>query len=123
MNRNITEQFINKLIDYLNKKLSFTVYYEEASTSAKFPFGVIPTLTLNSLDYGYNCVFDIEIYINELSNIVVEELCDELRICLDSYSYSDKNISFHIGFDNQILTKQNEQDLIFRRSSFIARIF
>ncbi len=123
MNKRITKLFLTQLINKLNESLSFSVYYEKALTTATFPYGVIPTLTLNTLDYGYNCIFDIELYLNELSNISVEDLCDELRNILDGYSYADNNISFHINFDDQILTKQSEQDLTYRRVSFAARIF
>lgn len=122
-NKKITRKFIEKIIEKAEKDLSFKIYYEEAPNDAKFPYGVIPTLTISPLDYGFNCVFDIEIYVNESANINVEDLCDELRINYDNYSICEDDIGFHIGYDNHILTKQSEQDLVYRRVSFIARIF
>ena len=117
----MTKTFLEKLMTKLNTIM--TVYYEEAPNSASFPFGVIPTLSITPLDYGYQCLFDVELYINELSDSDVEELCDNLRTGLDGYSYKDNSIGFHIGFESQYLTRQNEQDLVMRRVTFIARIF
>lgn len=115
------ENFIKKLMIKINTIM--VCYYEEAPKNASYPFGVVPSLSINPLDYGYQCLFDIEININELSNNDVEELCDNLRDGLDGYIYRDSVIGFHLGFDNQYLTKENEQDLSMRRISFIARIF
>ena len=121
----MTKNFLEKLMLKINTlmKDKMIIYYEEAPKSASFPFGVIPTLSITPLDYGFQCLFDVELYINELSLTDVESLCDDLRNGLDGYNYRDSNIGFHIGFDNQYLTKQNEQDLDMRRISFIARIF
>jgi len=117
----LTKTFLEKLMAKLNTIM--TVYYEEAPKSASFPYGVVPTLSITPLDYGYQCLFDVELYINELSDTDVEKLCDDLRAGLDGYHYRDNTIGFHVGFENQYLTKQNEQDLVMRRVSFIARIF
>jgi len=119
--KKLTKTFLEQLMKKINTIM--TVYYEEAPKSASFPFGVVPTLSITPLDYGYQCLFDIEIYINELSLIDVETLCDNLRSNLDGYHFKNKDIGFHIGFENQYLTKENEQDLSMRRISFIARIF
>lgn len=117
----MTKTFLEKLMTKLNTIM--TVYYEEAPNSASFPYGVVPSLSITPLDYGYQCLFDVELYINELSDSDVEELCDNLRAGLDGYSYKDNSIGFHIGFESQYLTRQNEQDLVMRRVTFIARIF
>lgn len=113
--------FLEALLKKCNEIM--TVYYEEALKAAKFPFGVIPNLSITPLNYGYQCLFDIELYVNELSNYSVEELCDKLRNGLDGYSYSDKDIGFYLMFDSQYLTKQSEQDFTMRKVSFVARIF
>ena len=123
MNKKITRLFLESLMKKINEELSYKVYYEEAPNNALFPYGVIPTLSINSLDYGYNCILDIEIYVNELSEKNVEDLCDELRILLDGYSFYKDGFGFHINYDTQILSKSNEQDLTYRRITFIARIF
>lgn len=117
----MSEKFIEKLMEIINEVI--TCYYEEAPNNAEFPFGVVPTLNINPLNAGYLCTFDIELYNNELSNITIESMCDLLREHLDSYSYQDNEIGFHLGFENQYLQKQNEQDLIYRRITFSARIF
>ena len=117
----MTKTFLERLMTKLNTIM--TVYYEEAPNSASFPYGVVPSLSITPLDYGYQCLFDVELYINELSDSDVEELCDNLRVGLDGYSYKDNSIGFHIGFESQYLTRQNEQDLVMRRVTFIARIF
>lgn len=120
----MTDKFIELLINKINNY--YTCYYEEAPSNASFPYLVIPTLSINPLldiGAGFNCNFDIEIYINELSTDSVENIIDTLRDCLDGYYYRDNDLSFHIGFDNQLIIKSNEQDLIIRRASFIARIF
>lgn len=119
--RKLTEKFLEKLMTKINTIMH--AYYEEAPKTASFPYGVVPTLSITPLDYGYQCLFDIEIYINELSNSDVEKLCDDLRVGLDGYHYNDNDVSFHIGFESQYLTKQNEQDLVMRKVTFIARIF
>lgn len=115
------ELFLEKFMDKINEYI--TCYYEEAPNSAAFPFGVIPSLNINPLNSGYLCTFDIELYNNEISNITIESICDLLRSNLDGYSYQDNDIAFHTCFENQYLVKQNEQDLIYRRITFSARIF
>lgn len=116
---------IDKFLTILQAEINkyYTCYYEESPSDAAFPFLVIPTLNLTPLYDGYQGIFDIEIYINELSNQTVESIMDDLRDKLDYYSFRDKNIGFHIGFENQIIVKSNEQDLSIRRMSFSARIF
>ena len=59
------DTFLDKLMDKVNTIM--TVYYEKAPSSTSYPYGVIPDLTITTLDYGYQCLFDIELYINELS--------------------------------------------------------
>lgn len=115
------DNFITKLQEEINKY--YTCYYEESPSNAVFPFLVIPTMNLTPLYDGYQGIFDIEIYINELSNQTVESIMDDLRDKLEGYSYRDNNLGFHIGFENQIIVKSNEQDLSIRRMSFSARIF
>lgn len=116
---------INHFIENLMTKINTiaTVYYEEAPLNASFPFGVVPTLSLRTLDYGYDCTIDIEFYVNELSDSDVDIICDRLRENLDKYSYQDSVIGYHLSFDDQILSKQKEQDFSYRRMSFTARIF
>ena len=116
---------INMFIEKLQEKINeyYTCYYEESPSNATFPFLVIPTLNLTPLYDGYQGIFDIEIFINELSDQNVEFIMDNLRDKLEGYSYRDDNLGFHIGFENQIIVKSNEQDLSIRRMSFSARIF
>lgn len=113
------ELFINKVNEY------YTCYYEEVPKNAKFPYLVIPSINLTPLESGYLCLTDIYIYNNELSDISIENICDNLRANLDGYSILDKNkkIGFHTGFENQTITNTNEQDLILRKISFASRIF
>lgn len=115
------DTFLDKLMDEVNTIM--TVYYEKAPSSTSYPYGVIPDLTITTLDYGYQCLFDIELYINELSDSNVESLCDSLRVGLDGYNYKDNDIGFHINFESQYLGKMTEQDSSMRRVTFIARIF
>lgn len=115
------DKFIEKIIEEINKY--YTCYYEEAPNDAEFPFLVVPTLNVTPLLSGYSGIFDIEVYINELSDESVEEIMDELRDNLDSFSFHDENVSFHIGYDSQTIVKSNEQDLSIRRITFSARIF
>lgn len=117
-----TNDFLIALMDKI--KTLGNVYYEEAPKNAIFPFGVIPTISLRPLDYGYECNFDVEMYVSELEGETdVEVLCDTIRKELDGYSYSNSLGGFHIGFINQILSKQKEPDFTYRRITFKARIF
>lgn len=115
------DKFIEEVIKEINKY--YLCYYEEAPSSTTFPYLVMPTLNLNPLSAGYSGVFDLEIYINELSETSVEQIIDTLRDNLDGYHFRDKNLGFHVGFDNHLIVKSNEQDLIIRRITFTARIF
>lgn len=119
--KKLNKKFLIALLDKCNEIMP--IYYEEALKKAQFPFGVIPTLTINPLNYGYQCLFDIELFVNELSDSCVEDLCDKLISGLDGYSYMDQDIGFYLMFDNQYLTKQTEQDFTMRKVSFVARIF
>lgn len=117
----MTEKFIEKILDKINT--IYTCYYEEATKSAIFPYCVVPTLVLTPLDSGYMCMVDIELYNDEFTNISIEKMCDDLREELDGYSYKDENIGFHLGFESQYLSKSNEQDLTYRKITFVSRIF
>lgn len=119
MTEKFIEEFLNKVNEY------YTCYYEEAPVTTKFPYIVIPTLTLSSLNNGYLCITDLFIYINELSEESIENICDTLRTNLDNYSFfnQDKGIGFHTNFENQTISNINEQDLSIRKISFSSRIF
>lgn len=115
------DTFLDKLMPKINTIM--TVYYEETPKNATYPYGVIPDLSISTLDYGLQCLFDVELFINDFSESEVEKLCDNLRIGLDGYNYKDSEIGFHINFDSQYLGKMTEQDSSMRRVTFIARIF
>lgn len=115
------DNFLNKFMPKANEIM--TVYFERTPKDAIYPYGVIPDLSISTLDYGAQVLFDIELFINELSESNVEKLCDDLRIGLDGYHYQDEEIGFHINFDGQYLGKMTEQDSSMRRVTFIARIF
>nr|DAO77278.1 MAG TPA: hypothetical protein [Caudoviricetes sp.] len=119
--KKLNKLFLTALLSKCNEIMD--VYYEEALKKAQFPFGVIPTLSINPLNYGYQCIFDIELYVDELSDFSVEDLCDKLKDGLDGYRYMDQYIGFYLMFENQYLTKQSEQDFTMRKVSFVARIF
>ncbi len=117
----MVDLFIEKILSKINEY--YTCYYEEAPSSANFPFLVVPTLVLSPLNSGYSGIFDIEIYVNELCNESNENIIDTLRDNLDGYHYRNENIGFHLGFENHMIVKSNEQDLSIRKISFVARIF
>lgn len=117
----MTEKFIEKLLTKVNT--IYTCYYEEAPKKKKFPYCVIPSLVLSPLDSGYICMVDIELYNDEFTKTSIEKMCDDLREELDGYSYKDENIGYHLGFENQYLSKSNEQDLTYRKITFVSRIF
>ena len=114
---NFVEILINKINEY------YVCYYEEAPNDAKFPYLVIPTMQLTPLEDGYSAIFDIEIYTNELSTISIEKIMDDLRDKLDGFHIRNDKIGFHLGFDNHLVVKSTEQDIIIRRITFTARIF
>lgn len=117
----MTDKFIELIINKVNTL--YICYYEEAPNDTSFPYLVMPTINFTPLESGYLAVFDLEIYINELSEQSVEEIMDNLRDALDRYSYHSENLSYHIGFDSQTIVKSNEQDLAIRRITFDAHIF
>ena len=106
-----TKEFIKLLLEEVNKL--YTCYYEEAPKDASYPYLVIPTLNISSLDSGDS----------EFTSVSVEDICDDLRNYLTGLSICKSNIGFHLGFENQNISKINEQDLIPRKVSFSARIF
>ena len=115
------DTFLDNLMAKLNTVM--TVYYEKAPDDALYPYGVVPDLTLTPLNYGYQCLFDVELYINELSESNVETLCDQLRDSLDGYAYRNSVVGFYVSFESQYLGRMTEQDSTMRRVTFIARIF
>lgn len=115
------DHFIDVLMQHINTISK--IYYEEAPVNAEFPYGVLTSLQTRTLDYGILCNFDIEFYVNELSTENIEAVCDTLRTNLDKFSYHDSIMGFYLSYDDQILSKQKEQDFSYRRISFIARIF
>ena len=115
------EHFIELIMAKLNTISK--IYYEEAPTNTNYPYGVVPTISFRPLDYGFECNLDIEFYVNELSDQDIDNICDSLRTGIDGYHYRDSLIGFHIYYDDQVLSKQKEQDFTYRRITFIARIF
>lgn len=115
------KEFKEKLMEHINKTMN--VYYEEAPSDATFPYGVIPTLSISDLTYGFQCLFDIEVYASELSDIDADSLIDSLRDALSGYCFRNTNVGFYVSFDNEYLNRFNDQDFVERRISFIARIF
>lgn len=115
------DRFIEIFIKEVNKY--YTCYYEEAPNDTKFPYLVMPTLNMSPLYSGYSGLFDLEVYINEISDISVETILDKMRDVFDGFSYYESGLGFHIGFENQLIVKSNEQDLSIRRITFSARLF
>lgn len=117
----LTKEFIKALLDKINEY--YKCFYEEADSNTSFPYLVVPTLSLSPLNAGFICIFDIEIYNNELSCVSVEDIFDDLLNNLDNYHFCNDKIAFHLGFEDGNLQKSSEQDLIIRKISFSARIF
>lgn len=117
----VLKLFIKILLAKINEY--YTCFYEEAPSTTSFPYLVVPTITLTPLNEGYICMFDIEIYKNEMSTITIEDILDTLLNNLDNYSYCDENIAFHLGFESTNILKSLEQDLSIRKITFSARIF
>lgn len=115
------DRFIELIIAEINKL--YLCYYEEAPSDTSFPYLIMPSLTVTPLNNGYSVIFDLEVYINELSNESIEEIMDNLRDYFESFSYHGRDISYHVGYENQTIVKSNEQDLSIRRITFSARIF
>ena len=116
---------INHFVEVFMKSLNrlYEAYYEEAPNTAKYPYLVVPTINVTPLSSGYLCLFDIEIYIHELTDITVEEIMDRINDFYDGYRYRDTELGYHISIDNRLNIKSVEQDLIVRRISLSARIF
>lgn len=120
--RKLNKEFIEKLLNKINE--IYNCYYEEAPKNVKFPYGVVTKIPLSPLNPGYICIFDIELYTNELLGCdSIEEMCDSLRDGLDTTIINGDKFNAHLGFEDQDLNQSNEQDLISRRISFSARIF
>ncbi len=120
--KRLSKEFIKELLNKVN--LIYKCYYEEPPKDVKFPYCIIPNIVISSLESGDLCIFDIELYTNELKGgISIEDMCDNLRKGLDRSIVKGINFNSHIGFENQNIVKSNDQDLISRRISFSARIF
>lgn len=119
--KKLIDLFIEKVITKINEY--YLCFYEEAPSNVTFPYLVVPTISVTPLDMGYSAIFDIEIYINELSSVSTETIIDTLRDNLAGYRYKDNKIGFHLGFENHMLVRSNEQDLSIRKITFEARIF
>lgn len=117
MIKEFVKQIMNKINEY------YTAYYEEAEKTTSFPYLVVPTLNITPLNAGYRCLVDIEIYINELSELTVEDIIETLKKGLDGFSFNNDKIAFHLGIDSIYLASSNEQDLKYKKITFEARIF
>lgn len=115
------KEFIKQLLNEINKY--YDCYYEEASNNATFPYLVIPTLHFIPLNAGYSAIVDIEINNNELSEIMTEEIIDNLNNILNGFNFINDKIGFHLGLSDINILKSSDQDLINRRISFEARLF
>jgi hypothetical protein len=119
--RKLIDEFVTQFIKKMNTIIS--TYYEEAPNDATYPYAVVPSLVINSIDYGYRAIIDVEFYVNDLSDSNIEELNDNLRNQLDQFTFYNNKVGFHINYDGSILSKQVEQDFTYRKATFIAKIF
>ena len=117
----MTKEFIKQLLVEINKY--YTCYYEEAPVDAIFPYLVVPTIHIIPLNAGYSCIFDIEINNNELGKTSTEEIIDNLNNNLNGFNFMNEKIGFHLGLSDINILKSSDQDLIYRRISFEARLF
>ena len=115
------KEFIEATMEKINTIKQ--AYYEEAPTSAIFPYLVVPTLNIIPLNAGYSTLVDIEIHCDSNSEIDIEDLLDTLKNELDGYTYNSKEVSFYFGFDSVYSGKATDQDLTYRKITFEARIF
>ena len=115
------KEFIKQLLNEINK--IYVCYYEEAPNTAEFPYLVIPTLHLASLNDGYSGIIDIEINNNEQNNVLTEDIMDNLKRVFDNFSFINEKIGFHLNFESMDVFKSSDQDLVYRRVSFDARLF
>lgn len=125
MNNEVKQSlYLQKLNEYIN---TFTTsYYEEAPVeNTIFPYCVLVPPSTSPLDFGDLLMFDIEIYVNELTGTEeIENLCDSLRKNLNNYILnSENNFNSHLSFEGYSYQKEIEQDLLARRLSFSARVF
>lgn len=114
-------KFIKAFLGELNKH--YNAYYEKADSLAKFPYIVVPTISLRPLNSGYSTLIDIEIYNNEQSETTIESIVDNLKNKLDDFVYNDSSIAFHLGFESAYLGTSNEQDLSIKKITYEVRIF
>ncbi len=120
-----TSAFVEALTERVKQILP--AYYEEASTTASFPYAVISNLRINDGDGCDIASFLIDLWADERSPNATEQLeayCDKLRNELTNEVISvDYIFASHVGFDNQNYQLDSEFDIAHRRLSFSARIF
>lgn len=116
-------------IEALRKRVEriMPAYYDEAPTTARFPYAVINNLRINDGDGCDIVPFYIDLWADERSPKSTEELeayCDKLRNELTNEVISCEYVfASHIGFDNQNYQTESEFDIAHRRLNFSARIF
>lgn len=115
------KEFIQALVNKVNTIK--TAYYEEAPTSAIFPYLVIPTINIVPINFGYSTLIDIEVHSDTNNIIDIEALLDTIKTELDGYTYNSKEVSFYLGFENVYSGKASDQDLLYKKITFEARIF
>lgn len=115
-------KFFIDLQEFINNQDIFTVYYEEASKKAKFPYGVISDPNDTDLRYGILCYFDIMIWSNdEPIGLELEEKIEKLINILDGHIFS--NSKAVVYFESKRPISDPEYELIKKKITFSVRIF
>ena len=114
--------FFIDLQEFINKQKLFTVYYEEASKKAKFPYGVISDPNNTDLRYGVLCYFDIMVWSNEDPiGVDLEEKIEQLVNLLDGHIFVKSKAVVY--FESKRPVSDPEFELIKKKVTFSVRIF
>lgn len=114
-------KFFIGLQEFINSKNIIDVYYEAASKTAPFPYGVISDPNISDLRYGVLCFFDINIWSNDPISAELEEKIEDLINLLDGHVFTAEKAVIY--FESKRPVSDPEFELIKKKVTFSVRIF
>lgn len=106
---------LRKLIVKLLKEVNKSVFYENASDKAKYPYIVYNLDNINTVNYPRNdIILTIDVWDRSNSTVTVETLTDNIEVVLNMLNKPSKNL-FPTFYLEDRMSIDDEDPLIRRR--------
>lgn len=117
-----SKDFFVALQEFVNKESIITIFYNEATKNAAFPYGVISEPQESLLRYGNQVFFDIYIWAQDpISGVKLEEICEKLSVLIDGHIFPEQKAVVY--FEDKKSVSDPEFELVKKKLTFSVKIF